>query len=69
MKKASRVYLAHILECIDRIERYTHGGREAFFREELAQDAVIRTMEIIGEATKRVDDDYRIANLQIPSRG
>jgi uncharacterized protein with HEPN domain len=35
MKKDPRVYLAHILECIDRIERYTHGGREEFFREAL----------------------------------
>jgi uncharacterized protein with HEPN domain len=69
MKKDPRVYLAHILECIDRVEQYTHGGREAFFREALIQDAVIRNMEIIGEAAKRVDDDYRTANPQIPWRG
>jgi uncharacterized protein with HEPN domain len=69
MKKDPRVYLAHILECIDRIERYTRGGREAFFREALIQDAVIRNMEIIGEAAKRVDDDYRMAHPQIPWRG
>ena len=57
------------LECIDRIDRYTHGGREEFFREALIQDAVIRNMEIIGEAAKRVDDDYRTAHPQIPWRG
>jgi uncharacterized protein with HEPN domain len=69
VKKDPRVYLAHILECIDRIERYTHGGREEFFREALIQDAVIRNMEIIGEAAKRVHDNYRRANPQIPWRG
>jgi uncharacterized protein with HEPN domain len=35
----------------------------------LIQDAVIRNMEIIGEAAKRVDDDYRTAHPQIPWRG
>jgi uncharacterized protein with HEPN domain len=57
------------LECIDRIERYTHGDREEFFREALIQDAVIRNMGIIGEAVKRVDDNYRMAHPQIPWRG
>lgn|GEM_PF-2227296 len=29
--KDDRVYLIHILECIERIERYTEGGSEIFF--------------------------------------
>ena len=57
MKKDPRVYLAHILECAEKIERFTRGGREEFLREELIQDAVIRNLEIIGEAAKRVDED------------
>jgi uncharacterized protein with HEPN domain len=69
MTKDPRVYLAHILECIERIERFTRGGREDFFREVLIQDAVIRNVEIIGEAAKRVDDDYRATHPQIPWRG
>ena len=69
MKKDPRVYLAHILECAEKIERYIRGGREEFLREELIQDAVIRNLEIIGEAAKRVDEDYRVAHSQIPWRG
>jgi uncharacterized protein with HEPN domain len=69
MTKDPRVYLAHILECSERIERFTRGGRENFFREVLIQDAVIRNLEIIGEAAKRVDDDYRATHPQIPWRG
>jgi uncharacterized protein with HEPN domain len=48
MKKDLRIYLAHILECAEKIERFTRGGREEFLREELIQDAVIRNLEIIG---------------------
>ena len=40
--KDSRVYLAHILECIARIESYVAKGKDSFFAESLIQDAVIR---------------------------
>lgn len=46
-------YLAHILEAIDRIDRYTYDMDElAFLNNELVQDAVIRNFEIIGEASR-----------------
>ena len=48
-------YLDHILEAIRRITRYTKGMDEAAFREdERTQDAVIRNIEIIGEATSNI---------------
>ena len=68
MKKDPRVYLAHILECIQKIERFTAGGKERFFAEELLQDAVLRNFEVIGEAAKRLDDAYRAAHPEIPWR-
>ena len=68
MKKDPRVYLAHILECVEKIERYTGGGREEYMREPLIQDAVIRNLEIIGEAAKRVDETYRKNHPLIPWR-
>lgn len=49
-------YLAHILEAIDRIERYTAGMDEAsFLQDAMVQDAVIRNLEIIGEASRNID--------------
>lgn len=43
-------YLAHIIEAIERIERYTGDmGEVSFFGNALVQDAVIRNIEIIGE--------------------
>ena len=64
--KDYRVYLVHILESIDRIERYTAQGRDDFFAQEMAQDAVLRNMEIIGEAAKRIPKDIREACSDIP---
>jgi len=68
MTKDPRVYLAHIMECIDRIQDYTTQGREAFFVSRLTQDAVIRNLEIIGEAARRVPEHYRQAHPNIPWR-
>ena len=57
MTKALRVpdYLGHILKAIERIERYTAKMDEAtFLNSELVQDAVIRNIEIIGEASNNI---------------
>jgi uncharacterized protein with HEPN domain len=68
MTKDPRVYLAHILECTQKIERFTEEGRSRFFQDAMVQDAVLRNFEIIGEAAKRLDDPYRAAHPQIPWR-
>ena len=52
-------YLAHILEAIERIDRYTGGMDEgAFLNNQLVQDAVIRNFEIIGEASNNIERHY-----------
>lgn len=68
MKKDPRVYLVHIVECTERIERYLAGGKEEFLAETMVQDAVIRNFEVIGEAAKRIPEDYRQAHPSIPWR-
>jgi hypothetical protein len=45
VKKDPRVYLAHILECAQKIQRYTKGGQKSFLEETMTQDAVIRNFE------------------------
>ena len=64
--KDQRVYLAHVLECIQRIQSYTSGGRSEFMASPLIQDAVIRNFQMIGESTKRLADDFRGAHPEIP---
>jgi len=66
VSKDPRVYLAHIMECIQKIERFTERGRGHFLEDELTQDAVLRNFEVIGEAAMRLDDDYRSAHAEIP---
>ena len=52
-------YLAHILEAIERIARYTVDMDEsAFLNDQLVQDAVIRNFEIIGEASNNIEKHY-----------
>jgi uncharacterized protein with HEPN domain len=68
VKKDPRVYLAHILECAQKIERYTKAGEKEFHSDTMLQDAVIRNFEIIGEAAKRVPEAYCRAHPQIPWR-
>lgn len=57
--KDDRLYLHHMLERCRRISRYIGPGREAFQASEELQDAVIRNVEVIGEAAKRVSADAR----------
>lgn len=60
MKKDSLVYLRHILDAIQRIKEYTGGVRyEDFLNNHLIQAGVIREIEIIGEATKRLTFEFR----------
>jgi uncharacterized protein with HEPN domain len=48
--KDDRPYLEHILAAIQKIDSYTTDGRGAFMQNAMAQDAVLRNLEIIGEA-------------------
>ena len=72
MSKAARTpdYLAHILKAIGRIERYTEDMSEAMFlSSEMAQDAVLRNIEIIGEASnniRHVDAAFTARHGDIP---
>jgi len=48
------------LESIQKIEEYSRGiSKEEFYRASQIQDAVIRRLEIIGEAAKNIPEDFR----------
>ena len=52
-------YLSHILDAITRIEKYVEDiDKVSFLKNELIQDAVIRNIEIIGEASRNIDKHY-----------
>ena len=66
--KDDGVYLKHILDAIEKIEAYTAVGHEAFIAAPYWQDAVIRQLEIVGEATKRISTDRRTQYPEVPWR-
>jgi len=63
-----RLYLSHILESIAAIEQYTASDEATFRTSPMMQDAVMRQLEIIGEATKRLSGDIRARRPDIPWR-
>ena len=72
MAKSSRdelVFFEDILECIQKIKEYTHGVSEEKFDANVEkQDAVIRRIEVIGEAVKSISGETRSNYPEIPWR-
>ena len=60
MSKDYRVYLDNILDSIRRIEEYTKRlSSEEFTENQMVSDAVIRNLEIIGEAVKNMPQELK----------
>jgi uncharacterized protein with HEPN domain len=66
--KGDHLYLRHILDAILKIEAYISVGRDVFLSTSYWQDAVIRQLEIIGKATKRLSQDLRSRHDEVPWR-
>jgi uncharacterized protein with HEPN domain len=64
--KGDRIYLLHIRDAIQRIVEYTREGRDAFFARPMIQDAVVRNLEIIGEAVKNLTETLKADHPDIP---
>lgn len=66
-KKDDTVFLRHILDASNKIEEYlTNINQRSFYRNNLIQDGVIRQIEIIGEATRRVSKELQDSYPNIP---
>ena len=58
--RGNRVYIQHISDAILAIEKFTeNASKEEFSRDDMVQSAVIRKIEIIGEAVKKLEDDFK----------
>jgi uncharacterized protein with HEPN domain len=67
MPKDDRVYISHIIERSSKIIEFTSGMSESdFIKDEKTQSAVIRELEVIGEASKRISEDFRNKTSTIP---
>ena len=67
MTKAPLLYITHILDAINSVQTQMNGiTKEQFENSELLQGFVERKLEIIGEATKRIQDDFKKEHPNIP---
>ncbi len=67
MKKDAKVFIEHILECIELIEKYIENKTEAeFFASVQLQDSITRRIEIIGEAVKNLPEETKEKYPRIP---
>lgn len=69
MSRDWRVYLDDMLECASHVLEYTAGMTfEQFLADRRTYDAVLRNLEIMGEAAKQVPSDVRLRFPEIPWR-
>ena len=67
MKGDPKVFLGHILESIELIEKYSTNMTEVKFQKNRPlQDAIIRRLEIIGEAVKNLPTPFKAKHLEVP---
>jgi uncharacterized protein with HEPN domain len=63
------VYIIHICECIERIERYTEGCREFFLVDMKTQDAVLRNLHTLSESTQHLSPTMKASHPAVDWRG
>ncbi|KKP86058.1 MAG: hypothetical protein UR89_C0035G0002 [Candidatus Roizmanbacteria bacterium GW2011_GWA2_35_8] len=69
MKRTNFLFLSDILKSINYIEKFTKGfTMEKFLEAEMEQFAVIRNLEVIGEAARNIDEEFKKSHILIPWR-
>ena len=59
------VYLRHVAECIHRIEDNVAGGKARFLASHTVQDATLRNLQTMSEATQRLSDAAKLTQLEV----
>jgi uncharacterized protein with HEPN domain len=67
-EERDRTYVAHMLECIQRINEYCGGDQNAFYSSRLLQDAVIRNLQTMAESGQRLSESTKALGPEIPWR-
>ena len=67
MHKDNLIYIGHILDRAGKIILYIEGMNElSFSQDEKTQSAVIREFEVMGEAAKRISEEFKSQHPEIP---
>jgi len=68
MNDRDQLYVVHIAEAIERIRRFTAAGRAEFMADDMIQSAVVRQIEIIGEAARNLSSELKSDEHAVPWR-
>ena len=68
MTERDRLFLGHLLEAVAAIESFTTEGRAFFMADLKTQSAVLRQIEIIGEAVKKLSTELVASETAVPWR-
>ena len=67
MTRDIRLYIEDILDSIDKIERYIKNiDEKEFLKNTQIQDSVLRRLEVIGKAVKKIPNNIRSSYTEIP---
>lgn len=67
MKKDPKILITHILQSIESVEKYSKGlEKDSFILNEEKQDAIIRKLEVIGEAVANLEEKFKEDYPHIP---
>lgn len=67
--KNDSLYKKHMLDAIARVEHYLSGiPFEEFAKREMLRSATVRELEIIGEASRHLSEEYKNSTSEIPWR-
>ena len=67
-RESDIVYVAHMLECIERVLLYSQGDSELFLRTKLVQDGVLRNLQIMAESSQRLTEVAKAYAPEVPWR-
>ncbi|MDO3377818.1 HepT-like ribonuclease domain-containing protein [Geoalkalibacter halelectricus] len=69
-EKRDQIYIRHMPECIERIERYaTDTDKKRFLKDTLVQDATLRVLQVMAESSQRLSAEAKESHPEIDWRG
>lgn len=68
MKDRQQLYVAHVIECLDRIDEYLPASKTEFLDDTMRQDALIRALQVLAESTKRLSEDFKNSRPEVDWR-
>ena len=68
LSERDQIYVEHMLECNERVERFAYQDRNTFMRSDLVQDAVVRNLQTLSESSQRLSDEVKNTQSHIDWR-